>query len=92
MARDSYNEEERRYANNRLAEIARQEQEERTEYLGRQVKLNDTIRNYMNQGEGDFESFFEDYAKKMVINKNNYNLTVRLYNIRTIYILKNFKV
>ena len=27
-----------------------------------------------------------------VIDKNNYNLTVRLYNIRTIYILKNFKV
>ena len=34
----------RRYANNRLAEIFQWEQEERTEYLGRQVKPDDTVR------------------------------------------------
>ena len=65
MARDSYDEEERRYANNRLAEIAEREQEERTEYLGRQVKPDDTVRDRTNQGEGDFEGFFEDYTKRM---------------------------
>jgi len=65
MARDSYDVEERRYANNRLAEIARQEQEERIEYLGRQVKTDDTVRARTDQGEGDFEGFFEDYAKRM---------------------------
>ena len=65
MARNSYNEEERKYANNRLAEIARQEQEERTEYLSRQVKTDDTVLTRTDQGEGDFEGFFEDYAKRM---------------------------
>ena len=65
MARDSYNKEERRYANNRLAEIARQEQKERTEYLGRQVKTDNTVLTRTDQGEGDFEGFFEDYAKRM---------------------------
>jgi hypothetical protein len=65
MARNSYNEEERRYANDRLAEIAEREQEERTEYLGRQVKSDDTVRDRMNQDEGDFEGFFEDYTKRM---------------------------
>jgi hypothetical protein len=65
MARDSYNEEERRYANNRLAEIAEQEKEERTEYLGRQVKTDDTVRTRTDQGTGDFEGFFADYTKRM---------------------------
>ena len=65
MARDSYNEEERRYANNRLAEILQQKQEERIEYLGRQVKIDDTVRARTDQGEGDFEGFFKDYAKRM---------------------------
>ena len=55
----------RRYANNRLAEIARQEQEECTEYLGRQVKTDNTVLTRTDQGEGDFEGFFEDYAKRM---------------------------
>ena len=65
MARDSYNEEERRYANNRLAEIAEQEKEERTEYLGRQVKTDDTVRIRTDQGTDDFEGFFADYTKRM---------------------------
>ena len=65
MARDSYDEQERKYANDRLAEIAAREQEERTEYLGRQINPNNTSRDCTDQGEGDFEGFFEDYAKRM---------------------------
>ena len=42
MARDSYDEQERKYANDRLAEIAAREQEERTEYLGRQINPDNT--------------------------------------------------
>ena len=65
MARDSYNEQKRKYANDRLAEIAAREQEERTEYLGRQINPDNTSHNRMDQGEGNFEGFFEDYAKRM---------------------------
>ena len=65
MARDSYDEQERKYANDRLAEIAAREQEERIEYLGRQINPDNTSRDRTDQGEGDFEGFFEDYAKRM---------------------------
>ena len=65
MARDSYDEQERKYANDRLAEIEAREQEERTEYLGRQINPENTPRDRTDQGEGDFEGFFEDYAKRM---------------------------
>jgi len=65
MARDFYNKQERKYTNDRLAEIATREQEERTEYLGRQINPDNTSRDRTDQGEGDFEGFFEDYAKRM---------------------------
>ena len=65
MARDSYDENERKYAKDRLAEIATREEEERTEYLGRQIKPDDTVRDRTDRGEGDFEGFFEDYTKRM---------------------------
>ena len=65
MARDSYDTQERKYANDRLAEIEAREQEERTEYLGRQINPENTSRDRTEQGEGDFEGFFEDYAKQM---------------------------
>ena len=48
MARDSYNEQERKYANDRLAEIAAWE-EECTEYLGRQIKLDNTLHDHTDQ-------------------------------------------
>src|SRR5437868_2987517 len=48
MARDSYDKQERKYANDRLAEIAAREQEERTEYLGRQINSDNTSRNRMD--------------------------------------------
>ena len=65
MARDSYDEQERKYANDRLAEIAAREQEERIEYLGRQINPDNTSRDRTDQGEGNFEGFFEDYAKRI---------------------------
>jgi len=65
MARDSYDEQERKYANDRLAEIEAHEQEEHTEYLGRQINSDNTSRDRTDQGEGDFKGFFEDYAKRM---------------------------
>ena len=65
MARDSYDEQERKYANDRLAEIAARKQEERTEYLGRQINPDNTSRDHTDQGERDFEGFFEDYAKRI---------------------------
>ena len=65
MARNSYDEQERKYANDRLAEIAAREQEERTEYLGRQINPDNTSRDRTDQSEGDFEGFFKDYAKRM---------------------------
>ena len=45
MARDSYDEQERKYANDRLAEIAAQKQKERTEYLGRQINSDNISRD-----------------------------------------------
>ena len=38
--------------------------------------------------------FLQNLPREWVINENNYNLAVRLYSLRTIYIefLKNFKV
>ena len=60
MARNSYDEQERKYANDRLAEIAAREQEECTEYLSRQIKSNNSICNRMDQSKGDFEGFFEN--------------------------------
>ena len=65
MAHDSYDEQERKYTNDRLAEIEVREQEERTEYLDRQINPENTSRNCTDQGEGDFEGFFEDYTKRM---------------------------
>ena len=65
MACDSYDENERNYANERLAEIAEREQEERTEYLGRQVIPDNTVQDQTDQGEGDFEGFFETYTRRM---------------------------
>ena len=89
IVRDTYDKQERKYANDRLAEIDAREQEERTEYLGRQIKPDNTTCDRTDKGEGDFKGFFEDYAKRMVIDVNNYNLAVRLYNVRKI--LKNFQ-
>ena len=65
IVRDTYDKQERKYANNRLAEINAREQEERTEYLGRQIKPDNTTCDRTDKGEGDFEGFFEDYAKCM---------------------------
>ena len=65
MAHDSYDEQERKYANDRLTEITAREQEECTEYLGRQINPENTSRDRTDQGEGDFKGFFEDYAKRM---------------------------
>ena len=53
-----YDEQERKYANDKLAEIAAREQEECTEYLGRQINPDNTSRDRTDQG-------FEDYAKRM---------------------------
>jgi len=33
--------------------------------LGRQINPENTSRDRTEQGEGDFEGFFEDYAKRM---------------------------
>ena len=89
MARDSYDEQERKYANDRLAEIEIREQEERTEYLGRQINLENTSRDRTDQGEGILKASLKIMPSKWVIDVNNYNLAVRLYNVRTI--LKNFQ-
>ena len=65
----NHNREEKRYANERLTEIEEQEEEECTEYLGKCIQSDeisrDTPRARTNRGEGDFESFFDDYAKRM---------------------------
>jgi len=65
MTCDSYDVNKRNYANERLAEIAEREQEERTEYLGRQVIPDNTVQDRTDQGEGDFEGFFETYTRRM---------------------------
>ena len=86
MARDSYNEQERKYANDRLAEIAAREQEEHTEYLGRQINPDNTSHDRTDQGEGILKASLKIMPSEWVIDVNNYNLAVRLYNIR-----KNFQ-
>ena len=61
MARDNYDEKERKYANDRLAEIAEHEQEECIKYL---VKLDDTVHDRTDQDEGDFEGFFAEFTRR----------------------------
>ena len=73
----------------RLAEIAAREQEERTEYLGRQINPDNTSRNRTDQGEEILKASLKIMPREWVINENNYNLAVRLYNVRII--LKKFQ-
>ena len=78
MARDSYDAQERKYANDRLAEIDAWEQEERIEYLGRQINPDNTSRDHTDQGEGILKASLKIMPREWVIDENNYNLAVRL--------------